>query len=91
MPVELGRELAGILAQDLKENQLAQIVQVAVGLDQGRFVGMVVVRRKDGLIEIGGPTSWDLSGRWPPYELPRVKILQNGDTLTVTGNECRRT
>lgn len=67
-------------AKDLKPGQLAVITE-----DFYDYKGRIVQKYGDNLIAIGLPTGCSWSGGANTVSL-EVRILEEGETLTVTGN-----
>jgi hypothetical protein len=70
-----------LLAKDLKDGQLAVIVE-----DYSNYKGRIVQKYGDNLVSIGLPTGsgWQ---EWATVTL-EVRVLQDGETLTIFNNEC---
>jgi hypothetical protein len=70
-----------LLAKDLKDGQLAVIVE-----DYSNYKGRIVQKYGDNLVSIGLPTGngWQ---EWATVIL-EVRVLQDGETLTIFNNEC---
>jgi hypothetical protein len=71
-----------LLAKDLKDGQLAVIVE-----DYSNYKGRIVQKYGDDLVAIGLPTGNGWSCRADEVTL-EVRVLQDGETLTVLNNEC---
>jgi erythromycin esterase-like protein len=71
-----------LLAKDLKDGQLAVIVE-----DYSNYKGRIVQKYGDDLVSIGLPAGSGWSCRADEVTL-EVRVLQDGETLTVLNNEC---
>ena len=71
-----------LLAKDLKDGQLAVIVE-----DYSNYKGRIIQKYGDSLVTIGLPTGngWHDGANTVTLE---VRVLQDGETLTVLNNEC---
>jgi hypothetical protein len=84
MPVTYEEKPPGIPATEMRVGQLAKVVAHPVESTLGR----VFMLWGNDLVEVGGDAFFrDLSHPIRPEDTPRVEILPNGSTLTVTGNE----
>jgi len=71
-----------LLAKDLKDGQLAVIVE-----EYSNYKGRIVQKYDNHLVSIGLPTGngWHAGADVVTLE---VRVLQDGETLTVLNNEC---
>jgi hypothetical protein len=71
-----------IMAKDLKDGQLAVIVE-----SYSNYKGRIVQKYGDDLVTIGLPTGHEWTNGANVVTLA-VRVLQDGETLTVLNNEC---
>ena len=70
-----------VMAKDLKDGQLAIITE-----DVSDYKGRIIQKHGDSIIAIGVPYGYSWSGGANRLSL-EVRILEEGETLTVTNNE----
>jgi hypothetical protein len=70
-----------VMAKDLKPGQLAIIIE-----DYADYQGRIIQKYGNSIIAIGLPTGCSWSGGADTVSL-EVRILEEGETLTVTNNE----
>ena len=71
-----------LLAKDLKDGQLAVIVE-----DFSNYKGRIIQKYGDSLVSIGLSTGEGWTNRAAVVTL-KVRVLQDGETLTIFNNEC---
>ena len=70
-----------LLAKDLKDGQLAVIVE-----DFANYKGRIIQKYGDSLVSIGLPTGEGWTNGAAVVTL-KVRVLQDGETLTIINNE----
>lgn len=85
MGVKLNKETSDVIhVSQMKDGQIAEIIS---GVSENNM-GTVVKRHKDNLFSISRKDTWSDIFSWnlPSYSF-KVRILKNGETLTITDNE----